>query len=40
MGVVRKRRFKVSKSAKITDFVDICVQTDSSKVEISFLKTN
>lgn len=40
MGVVRKSRFKISKCAKITDFVDICVQTDSSKVEISFLKTN
>lgn len=37
MGAVRKSRFKVSKTAKITDFMDICVRTDSSKVEIGFL---
>lgn len=40
LRVVRKSRFKVSKSAKITDFMDIRVQTDSSEVEINFLKTN
>lgn len=36
-GLSEKPGSECSKSAKITDFVDTCVQTDSSKVEISFL---